>query len=190
MIVTFRIRIVATDAGSPPMSSECEVAVTVVGGNEYAPKFNEDEADSERRVAIPAGLGPDTSVYSLSATDADSQKLRFAISGGNASDYFRIDSETGKIFTSRSLTDFQPASNLVLEVTVYDGGIPNRTDSAQVTFLVTADNMHAPEFQSPATRIYIREDEQVSHVAIKFKLNDVIFLSTSLNLTTQIHFGT
>jgi len=41
----FRIRIVATDAGSPPMSSECEVSVTVVGGNEYAPKFDEDEAN-------------------------------------------------------------------------------------------------------------------------------------------------
>ena len=144
------------------MSSECEVAVTIVGGNEHAPKFDEDETESERRVAIPAGLGPDTLVYSLSAKDADSEKLRFAISGGNVSDYFRMDSETGKISTSRSLTDFQPTSTVVLEVTVYDGGIPNRTDTTQVTFLVTADNLHAPEFQSPATRIYIREDEQVS----------------------------
>ncbi len=163
----FRIRIVATDAGSPPMSSECEVSVTVVGGNEHAPKFDEDEANAERRVAIPAGLGPDTLVYSLSATDADSQKLRFAFSSENISDYFSIDSETGKIFTSQSLIDLQPASTLVLEVTVYDGGIPNRTDTTQVAFLVTADNLHAPEFQSPATRIYIREDEQVSRELLR-----------------------
>lgn len=173
----FRIRIVATDAGSPPMSSECEVSVTVVGGNEYAPKFDEDEANAERRVAIPAGLGPDTLVYSLSATDADSQKLRFAFSSENISDYFRIDSETGKIFTSQSLIDLQPASTLVLEVTVYDGGIPNRTDTTQVAFLVTADNLHAPEFQSPATRIYIREDEQVSQELLHsiFAFNNVVW---------------
>ena len=160
----FRLRVVATDAGSPPMSSECEVAVTVVGGNEFSPKFqkSDDSANFERRVAVPAGLGPDTSVYELSATDDDSKILRFGTSGGNGSSHFRIDTMTGRITTTQSLSNLLPASTLVLEVTVSDGGIPNRTDATQVLFLVTADNLHAPEFQSPATRIYIREDEQVS----------------------------
>ena len=158
-----RLRVVATDAGSPPMSSETEVSVTVVGGNEFAPKFvkSEEQTETDNRVAVPAGLGPDTSVLVLSATDADSKKLSFGISGGNASEHFLIDALNGKIFTSRSLNDLQPASMFVLEVSVSDGGIPNRTDTETVTFLVTADNLHAPEFQSPATRIYIREDEQV-----------------------------
>ena len=157
------------------MSSECEVAVTVVGGNEFSPKFekSDDSTNSERRVAVPAGLGPGTSVYELSASDEDSKKLWFGISAGNASSHFRIDSVSGKITTSQSLSNILPASTLVLEVTVSDGGIPNRTDTAQVLFLVTADNLHSPEFQSPATRIYIREDEQVSCQP---------FLSKSLNM--------
>jgi hypothetical protein len=146
------------------MSSECEVAVTVVGGNQFSPKFKKsyDSTNLERRIAVPAGLGPDTAVYDLSATDEDSKKLWFGISGGNASSFFRIEGMTGRITTSQLLSNLLPASTLVLEVTVSDGGIPNRTDTTQVFFLVTADNLHAPEFQSPATRIYIREDEQVS----------------------------
>jgi hypothetical protein len=145
------------------MSSETEVTVTVVGGNDNSPKFEKaaDETEADRRVAVPAGLGPVTSVYALTAADVDRDALRFGVSGGNASDFFSVDPISGKISTSRSLSDWAPASALTLQVSVWDGGIPNRTDSTSVTFLVTADNLHAPEFQSPATRIYIREDEQV-----------------------------
>ena len=36
---SYRMRVVATDAGSPPMSSECEVSITVVNGNNHPPSF-------------------------------------------------------------------------------------------------------------------------------------------------------
>ena len=36
---TYRLRVVATDGGSPPMSSECEVTVTLVNENIHAPLF-------------------------------------------------------------------------------------------------------------------------------------------------------
>jgi protocadherin Fat 1/2/3 len=149
------------------MSSETEVSVTVVGGNENAPKFEKDDSETDRLVAVPAGLGTETAVYTLSAADPDSPKLRFGVSGGNASEYFTVDAATGKLFTARPLTNLQLASTLVLEVTVSDGGIPNRTDVTQMSFTVTADNLHAPEFQSPATRIFIREDEQVGVLVIQ-----------------------
>jgi len=144
------------------MSSETEVSVTVVGGNEHAPKFEIGDQETDLRVGVPAGLGSETSVLTLSAKDLDSEVLRFGISGGNASDYFSVDSVTGKVFTARSLNDLQPVTALLLEVTVWDGGIPNRTDTTQIWLTVTADNLHAPEFLSPATRIYIREDEQIT----------------------------
>ena len=135
--------------------------MTVVGGNEHAPKFENLEQETDRRVGVPAGLGSETSVLTVSATDLDSEVLRFGISGGNASEYFSVDSVTGKLFTARSLNDLQPAAVMLLQVSVWDGGIPNRTDTVEIWLTVTADNLHAPEFLSPATRIYIREDEQV-----------------------------
>ena len=148
------------------MSSETEVSVTVVGGNEHAPKIDREDSAADNLVAVPAGLGSETTVHTLMASDLDSEVLRFGISGGNASEYFSVNPATGKLFTARSLSNLQPASTLSLEVSVWDGGIPNRTDSIEISFMVTADNLHAPEFQSPATRIFIREDEQVSGTSL------------------------
>lgn len=169
----YKIRVIATDAGSPPMSSECEVTVKVVGSNDFAPTLVKSGEDDVTYTAVPSGAEVDTEVYKVLATDPDSSDLTFGIVGGNGSEYFKIHPTSGSVLTSGlSLRIFDPLTVLELKIVVFDGGIPNRTDTMAVFFVTTAENLHAPEFQSSSTRIFIREDEQIGNTIVTVKAVD------------------
>lgn len=168
----YKIRVIATDSGSPPMSSECEVTVMVVGSNDHPPMFLKSN-ENHSLIAVPLGIELNTEVFKVQAQDLDSKVLTFGVQGGNGSDYFSVDPVSGSVVTSGiQLKSISPSTVLELGVIVFDGGIPNRTDSMTLLFMTTAENVHTPEFQSASTRIFIREDEQIGNTIVTIKATD------------------
>jgi protocadherin Fat 4 len=166
MIDSYQIRIIAKDAGSPPMSSECQVIINLVNSNLNAPKFRGEIGE----IGIPSSIGVGTTILQLNATDKDDNdmtKLLFKLAQPN--DYFEIDDTSMKVL--KSLGSLR-GSSLELNITVNDQGVPNLQDSKTVKITITDDNQYSPEFQSPTTRIYIREDEAIDNVIITVRATD------------------
>ena len=174
---TYRLRVVATDGGSPPMSSECEVSITLVHGNEHAPIFHNPSQmyGGDVEIAVPINVAIGAELYRVIATDEDSEILTFSIATVgkvNASDYFSINPTSGLIEVQKSLHDITEGTALTIEIIVEDNGAPKLSDTASLSFLITGDNLYAPVFQAPTTRIYIREDEQVGAAIITVRATD------------------
>ena len=166
---TYRLRVVATDGGSPPMSSECEVTVTLVGGNTHPPYF---ENDNNTEIAVPQSVSVGTHLYTVSAVDEDSDKIAFSIKDGSESGYFLVDPILGRITVIKALDDFEDATTLTIDVVAKDNGTPVLQNISRLKFLITGDNLYPPEFQAPTTRIYIREDEQIGTEIITVSATD------------------
>jgi protocadherin Fat 4 len=171
----YQLRVLATDQGSPPRSSECEVKIAVVGGNDHDPMF---KSGGRTEFALPRALPLGTVVTTLQATDEDGENgtnevLDFAIVGPKeAKAMFEIDTVSGAIRTKRSLEGLAGLGEVRLNVSVTDRGIPKKTSYATLLFSLTDANIHAPEFQSSATRIYIREDEPIGNTIITLSAAD------------------
>ena len=165
----YQLRVLATDLGTPPRSSECEVKISVVGGNENAPEFA-DQAQ-ERLLALPRTLPLGTIVATLKASDKeDGEAVEYDIvSPREAKTVFEIDRSTGAIRTRRSIGGLE---DIALNVSATDNGIPSKTSYKTLLISVTDANLHSPQFQSSATRIYIREDEPVGNTIITIGATD------------------
>ena len=166
---SYRLRIVATDGGSPPMSSECEVTVTLVSGNIYAPSFNNPK-DTE--IAVPKNIAAGTHLFTMNATDDDSDKIIFSIGKGNASEYFIVDSHLGNINVLKSFGEFEEGTELTIEIVAEDNGAPVLRSVSKLSFLITGDNLYAPTFITPTTTVYISEDEQIGTEIITVRATD------------------
>ena len=166
----YQLRVLATDLGTPPRSSECEVKISVVGGNEHAPKFVGEEAQ-EILLALPRTLPLGTVVATLRANDEeDGEEVEYDIvSPPEGKTVFEIDRATGAIRTRRSIAGLE---EMALNVSATDSGIPSRTTYKTLLISVTDANLHSPQFQSSATRIYIREDEPVGNTIITIGATD------------------
>ena len=141
---TYRLRVVATDGGSPPMSSECEVTVTLVNENIHAPHF-ENANDTE--LAIPRQINVGTKIYTINATDEDSDKITFSITNGMASEYFFIDQFSGDITVIKALNEFQEDATITIEIIAKDNGAPILQTTSGFKLLVTGENVYPPFFQ-------------------------------------------
>ena len=166
---TYRLRIVATDGGSPPMSSECEVKVTLVRENIYSPRF-ENSNDSE--IAVPKSVSVGSLLFTLNATDEESDKIKFSLKDGKHSKYFVVDPNLGNINIIKPLDDFEEGSEITIEIIADDDGSPVLQTSTTIKVLITGDNLYPPTFQAPTTRIYIREDEQIGTEIITVRATD------------------
>ncbi|QQP40957.1 Uncharacterized protein FKW44_015183, partial [Caligus rogercresseyi] len=162
---SYKIRVLATDAGTPPMSSECQVVITLLDENNHAPKFNSKRSDP---IAIPVNIPTGSIIYKLKADDMDSSpKLNYEIVN-DISSVFTLDSTSGEIkINSEGLVI---GNEYNLRISVDDGR--DLKDYQDLKFVITGDNLYSPEFQSPATRIYIREDESVGNTIVTLTAKD------------------
>ena len=165
----YQLRVLATDLGTPPRSSECEVKISVVGGNQHAPKFAGQA--QERLLALPRTLPLGTVVATLRASDEeDGEAVEYDIvSPREGKAVFEVDRATGAIRTRRSIGGLE---EMALNVSATDNGIPSKTAYKTLLISVTDANTHSPQFQSSATRIYIREDEPVGNTIITIGATD------------------
>ena len=182
---TYKLTILATDKGNPPKSSQCVVLVRVEPENRYAPTFGDTPEHDEVSIALPYTLLKGSSIFKLDAKDLDSRP-----GPNNEEDDHGI---TYKIITeeelepgNRMLFSISNGRDVVLEDSLYgalgniynliveakDSGTPPKSSEIKLKIMVTEENIHPPEFSTSATRVIIREDENIGSVIFSSEARD------------------
>uniref|UniRef100_A0A2C9KA32 Cadherin domain-containing protein n=1 Tax=Biomphalaria glabrata TaxID=6526 RepID=A0A2C9KA32_BIOGL len=127
--------VVATDRGSPPLSSNVTISILVVDENQNKPVFVQPNQSAFNEstgkipeIVIPEEIPPGSFLYQLSATDADQglnglvfYYLDFTL--GEDSEYFRVDRVSGNM-TSVKRLDREKQEIYEIRVKAEDNGQP------------------------------------------------------------------
>uniref|UniRef100_A0A3P9P7E5 Cadherin domain-containing protein n=1 Tax=Poecilia reticulata TaxID=8081 RepID=A0A3P9P7E5_POERE len=97
--------------------------------------------------------------------------IKYNVSGGNASDFFWIQADNGKLFLSQTLEESQNES-LTLLVVAKDQGFPPMISETEITFEITGKNHFSPRFSEPEVTFSVPEDLPVGSVAGKIQAED------------------
>ena len=147
--------VVATDSGSPPLSSSAQVTVGVIDQNDVRPTFRQTRYSVSLSELTSAG----STVLQLEANDTDSIIISYELTEGDLNGAFRLDSASGLLSTATSL-DYESVSNYTLTIVARDG-VPNPLASGTATILIaiTDENDNAPAFsQSEFTATIVEDD--------------------------------
>jgi hypothetical protein len=126
---SFSLTVVATDNGTPSLSASTIVPIHLTNVNE-APGITAQQFSTSG--SSPVG----TLVGTVLASDPDvGQTLTYAITGGNTSGAFAIDTTSGRI-TVANASALSGAASFALTVQATDNGSPSLSASAVVTVTV------------------------------------------------------
>ncbi|XP_045061038.1 protocadherin gamma-A11-like isoform X10 [Coregonus clupeaformis] len=148
----YNITVVATDAGSPPLSSKRTFHLKVSDVNDNAPVFSQGVYNSY----IPENNSPGVSIFTVRAKDTDSnQNARISyiledtdVSGTPVSAYVSVNAESGVIHAVRSF-DYEQIKQLKLVLKAQDGGSPPLSSNVSVNIFIQDQNDNAPQVLYP-----------------------------------------
>lgn len=149
------IKLLATDAGKPPLNQSSMLLLKVKDENDNAPIFTE----SFISVSVPENNSPGTELAKVSARDADSGdngELSYALEK-DAPPEFKLDSHTG-ILTAVKKLDREKQEKYNLTVQAKDNGTPPLTTNATVFVTVLDQNDNDPIFTHNEYNFYIPEN--------------------------------
>ncbi|KAG7478673.1 protocadherin Fat 4-like [Solea senegalensis] len=126
-------------------------------------------------IAIPYHMAVGNEVVQFTAVDLDvsnsSAGIQYSLNGGNASDFFWIQADDGKVQLKQSLTE-SINSFLTLIVVAKDQGIPPLSSQTHVTFEITGRNQYSPSFREPNVTFSIPEDLPAGSVIGRIQAED------------------
>lgn len=173
----YDLRLVATDAGSPPLSTEETLLLRVADLNDQPPLFSREHY----LASVSEAAAPGTAVVWVSASDADEAgtdhaRLRYSLvhlpvrcnpegvwpSAAECGPSFTIDPETGVISTVRSL-DREVQEAVELRVVAQDLGEPPLTATCLVSITVDDVNDNEPIFRRQVYNATLAEHAPVGH---------------------------
>ncbi|KAM3867185.1 protocadherin gamma-A11-like [Diretmus argenteus] len=148
----YNITVVATDAGSPPLSSKKTFHLKVSDVNDNAPVFPRGVYNA----FITENNSPGVSVLTVRAKDPDgNQNARIsyiledsAIGGSPVSQYVSVNAESGVIHAVRSF-DYEQIKQLIIVVKAQDGGSPPLSSNVTVKLMIQDQNDNAPQVLYP-----------------------------------------
>ncbi|XP_075397839.1 protocadherin gamma-A12 isoform X15 [Tenrec ecaudatus] len=152
-VPSYNITVTATDRGSPPLSTETHILLTVADTNDNPPTF----LHSSYSAYIPENNPRGTSIFSVSAQDPDSDQnaqvtyslTENILQGSPLSSYVSINSDTGVLYALQSF-DYEQFRELQLWVTARDSGDPPLSRNVSLNIFITDQNDNAPEILYPA----------------------------------------
>ena len=106
--------------------------------NNHAPVISNTSA-----VSLAENVSTGTSVATVSASDAESEAITYAITAGNTGNAFTINSSTGAITTAAAL-DYETTTSYTLTITATDafGNVTTTTQTVNVTDVSEASSIH------------------------------------------------
>ncbi|MEE6478705.1 hypothetical protein FKM82_011971 [Ascaphus truei] len=139
-IRNFQIRVLAQDAGFPPLSSNVTVNVFILDQNDNAPVIVSPlpKNGTVATDVIPRSADPGYLVGKISALDADSgqnSRLSYQILQATDSSLFSVALYTGELRTIRALVDKDPTKQKLL-IQVRDNGQPPLSTSVSIVLTV------------------------------------------------------
>ena len=172
----YDLRLVATDAGSPPLSTEETLLLRVADLNDQPPVFSQEHYWA----SVSEAGAPGTMVLCVSASDADEPgtdhaRLRYALlplpalcnpetprPPAECGPSFSIDPESGVISTTRSL-DREAQEAIELRVVAHDLGEPPLSATCLVSIAVDDVNDNEPVFLKQVYNATLPEHAPVGH---------------------------
>ncbi|XP_055855772.1 fat-like cadherin-related tumor suppressor homolog isoform X2 [Episyrphus balteatus] len=166
--LTFR----AEDRGIPPQSSYKTIPVHISDANDNSPVFNRQIYE----VTVPETSPPNTPVIRLKVTDQDvgkNSQVFLEIVGGNEGGEFRINPDTGMLYTQKKL-DAETKAFYTLTVSAIDQGNvgTRKQSSAKVKINVQDTNDNDPIFDFINNTVWIDENEPAGTTVIKISARD------------------
>nr|XP_030734148.2 protocadherin-23 [Globicephala melas] len=181
----YDLRLVATDAGTPPLSTEETLLLRIADLNDQPPLFSQEHY----RASVSEAAAPGTAVVCVSASDEDEPgtdhaRLRYALvplparcnpealrATAECGPSFSIDPEIGVISTTRSL-DREVQEAVELRVVAQDLGEPPLSATCLVSITVGDVNDNEPIFLKQVYNATLLEHAPVGHCFLQVKASD------------------
>ncbi|XP_068128023.1 protocadherin gamma-B5-like [Hyperolius riggenbachi] len=149
----YNITIKAVDNGSPQLSTNKTIQLTVLDINDHSPLFEK----SSYIVYVQENNPQGTSIHRIHASDYDineNAKISFSVISNNidgipVSSYVSINSVSGVIYAQRSF-DYEQLREFQFQVMAKDGGSPPLSSNATVKICIIDKNDNAPKILYPA----------------------------------------
>lgn len=189
----YNLTLRAVDKGVPPKDSYKRVPIKLLDYNDNAPIFNRELYE----VSVPEVAPINTPVIRLKVSDRDvgkNGKVVIYIVGGNENNEFRINPETGMLYTN-TILDAEKKPFYTLTVSAIDQGNTGtrKQSSAKVKINIEDRNDENPVFETPTMTVWVDENEPAGAVVAKVKAtdadsNDNAYISYSIGeLTSSYH---
>ncbi|KAG8186896.1 hypothetical protein JTE90_023783 [Oedothorax gibbosus] len=164
------ILVKAIDGGTPPLSSEVGVNITVTDANDNAPTFSQQSYNAIIREDALVG----DKIIQVMASDIDSPpnaRLKYSICGGDRFGQFIIDKDMGYLSLASDL-DREKVSNYVIEICAEDSGVPTLSASSYVNIEVSDINDNPPLFSEENYTAIVQEGKPLGFTVLKFTVTD------------------
>ncbi|XP_062943724.1 protocadherin alpha-C1 [Cynocephalus volans] len=154
-ISEYQVLITASDGGSPPLSTQRTLTVSVADVNDNTPSFPQ----AQQELFVPENNNPGASLGRVVAQDPDLGKnglvfydlLDITSDRPPASSLVAVESSSGAI-TAKTSFDFERLRGFRFQVEGQDGGIPPRSATVTVNLFVVDRNDNAPVILFPLPR--------------------------------------
>lgn len=168
----YNLTLHAIDCGVPPQQSYKVVPVHLADVNDNAPVFNREIYE----VVVPETIPPNSPVIRLKVTDLDegtNAQVSLEIVGGNEGGEFRVNAETGMLYTAVPL-DAEAKAFYTLTVSAIDQGNTGtrKQSSAKVKINVQDTNDNDPVFEIASADIFVDENEPAGTTVTKVSAKD------------------
>ncbi|CAL8330664.1 unnamed protein product, partial [Gadus morhua 'NCC'] len=148
----YSVTIIASDEGSPPLSSTSVIAVHVSDVNDNAPRFPDPVISVYVKENSPAGA----TIYTISAVDPDTDdnaKVSYTLLGivsksTQISSVVTINSVTGDIVSQQSF-NFEEVKTFQIKVKATDDGVPPLSSNVTVNVFILDENDNSPGILAP-----------------------------------------
>eukprot|EP00063_Salmo_salar_P077260 XP_014052095.1 PREDICTED: protocadherin gamma-C5-like [Salmo salar] len=149
----YKLKIVASDSGSPPLTSKKELIVKVLDVNDNPPVFSQPSYTVYVRENNAAG----SIMCSVSASDPDigeNAKISYSILDSKVQDvsvssYIYINSDNGSIYSMHSF-DYEKLKVFQIQVQAKDHGSPSLSSNVTVHVFILDQNDNAPAVIYPS----------------------------------------
>ncbi|XP_030224426.1 protocadherin alpha-2 isoform X12 [Gadus morhua] len=150
----YSVTIIASDEGSPPLSSTSVIAVHVSDVNDNAPRFPDPVISVYVKENSPAGA----TIYTISAVDPDTDdnaKVSYTLLGivsksrpTQISSVVTINSVTGDIVSQQSF-NFEEVKTFQIKVKATDDGVLPLSSNVTVNVFILDENDNSPGILAP-----------------------------------------
>ncbi|KAM8879835.1 protocadherin-23 [Spinachia spinachia] len=166
----FELKVVASDSGSPPLSSETVLLLRVADANDCRPAFEKDAYVVSVTEDAPRG----SALIQVRARDADegvNSEVRYSIPGSELGGPVSVDPESGWVSTAAAL-DREARAEFGFLVVAADGGEPALSSTATVTVLVEDVNDNEPVFRRQLYNVSVPEHGDVGSCFLQVVATD------------------
>ncbi|XP_038848527.1 protocadherin alpha-3-like [Salvelinus namaycush] len=145
----YNVTIIATDEGTPPLSSTSVITVRVSDVNDNTPRFSEPIINVYVKENSPVG----DVIYTMSAFDPDSDenaKMTYSLldTSVSISSSVNINSDTGDIVSLQSF-NYEEIKTFSFKVQATDSGVPPLSSNVTVNVFILDENDNSPGILAP-----------------------------------------